>query len=111
MTAETSTALVLRLDERGRALLSPVEASEVLGVAVSTTYKLMHDGKLPFLHIAGKTKIPVPGIVTLIETALAEKPTMRKLPWMGDADAPRKRAGRARPATGLARPLNPTTRR
>jgi excisionase family DNA binding protein len=91
---------VLRLDDRGRALLSMGEAASVLGVGISTVYGLLKSGELPYLHIVGKTKIAASDLAGLIAKKRAEKPDFRKVPWSKSAPARRKATLAARRSPG-----------
>lgn len=90
-------SVVLPLDERGRALLSPEAACDVLDCSMSKLYRLMNSGALEFVHLGGRTKIPVDGVAKLIDALRAKSPRMRERPWdmertQGIAERRRSRA-------------------
>jgi excisionase family DNA binding protein len=86
----SATAVVLKLDDRGRALLSPAETAEALGVGISSVYKLMNNAELPFVRLLGRTKIPASDLAEFIGRKRDEKPGMRLTPWDRDGLAARK---------------------
>ncbi len=75
------------------ALLSPAEAEEVLGISGSTLYKLMKRGELPFLHVAGLTKIATADVAAFIARQRGSA-TLRKMAWSGDKTRSRWRTKR-----------------
>jgi hypothetical protein len=90
IAADIAAARVLELDDKGRALLSPAQACAVIGICPTTLYGIMRSGKLPFLHVAGRTKIAVSDVASYIARE-REGATMRTMPWDREKIAPRKR--------------------
>ena len=87
----------------------PKRAAAILGVSISKTYGLVHEGKLKAVTLVGKTSITTPSIIALLRSA---KPwvsnvsrTAKAVQGRNDvrarrrAEAERETAGRRRPAS------------
>jgi excisionase family DNA binding protein len=108
--ASSTTAIVLQLDGRGRAALSPAEACETLVICMSNLYGLMKDGKIPFFHIGGRTKLMVADVARFLESQRNENPGMRQVPWDRNGLGPRQYHPRREDLERVAKVAKPQLR-
>lgn len=53
-------------DIRGRATLTPEEASGLLGMGMRQTYAALKDGSLPSIRLSRRYLVPVPALLRLL---------------------------------------------
>ncbi|WP_434316382.1 hypothetical protein [Leifsonia sp. P73] len=67
VSSQSCTVRPLALaDIRGRATITPAEASDLLGMGMQQTYTALKDGSLPSLRLSRRILVPVPALLRLL---------------------------------------------